>query len=136
MAAVLTRVLAGLCLALLLAVLGLSWYAKGATERAAQASGQAEGYRVALEAQNAELAAYGDRLMAREAERAQAARQAAEWRRKWRAALNDQQTADWAAGPLPDRVRELSRSHPDQPAPDRSPATADPAAVLRPTDQR
>lgn len=132
MAAVLIRILLGICAALLLAVLGLGWYAKSATERAAQASGQAEGYRAALEAQSAELAAYGDRLKAREAERAQAARQADEWKRKWRSALNDQPTADWAASPLPDRVRELSRSHPDQPAPDRSPATADPAAVLRP----
>lgn len=134
MAAVLIRILIGICAALLLAVLGLSWYAKSATEKAAQASGQAEGYRTALEAQNAEIAAYGDRLKAREAERAQSARQAAEWQRKWRAARNDQPTADWAAGPLPYRVRELSRSHPDQPAPDRAPATADPAAVLRPRD--
>ena len=126
----LIRVLAGLCLALLLAVLGLSWYAKSATEKAAEASGQAEGYRIALEAQNAELAAYGDRLKAREAERAQAARRAAEWRRKWRAALNDQQTADWAAGPLPDRVRELSRSHPDQPAPGGAPPATDTGSGL------
>ena len=130
MAAVLIRILLGVCAALLLAVLGLGWYAKSATERAAQASGQAEGYRTALEAQNAELAAYGDRLKAREAERAQAARQAAEWKRKWRAALNDQPTADWAAGPLPDRVRELSRSHPDQPAPGGAPPAPDTGSGL------
>lgn len=93
-------------LVVLLSVSG--WLLKGAVEDAAVAEAQRDGYANALQQQDDELAKRDAILATRERQRAQAQREAATWRRKWKEVQrNDPDCEAWGNVPLPACVIRL-----------------------------
>ena len=103
-----TRYLLAVIGVLVLLLVGTGWLLNGAIEDAAVAEAQRDGYANALQQQNEELARRDAILASRERERAQAQREAASWRRRWKEEQRDDPDCEtWGRQPLPGCIVRL-----------------------------